>query len=216
MAIESHITYKDIPLQQNPNFDPVFKKFLTQQNFTHIFEVGTGKGGFTLFLRDILPNAKILTYDVEYRLTYETLKQNNIDIRLGNIFDENINNTDWDICYKQIEADTVNNSPAPKLIDEYAIQFLKEPGKKLILCDGGHKVGEFNCLASLLNPGDFIMAHDYADTYDRYSTFLKGTYWDWCEIEEKYISKASEENNLVFYNQIIFETIAWVCKTKMN
>jgi SAM-dependent methyltransferase len=215
MAIENFISYKDLPLQQSPSFKSVFQDFLPKQNFTHILEIGTGSGGFTLFLRDTLPNAKILTFDISYRDTYQVLKANNVNVRVSQVFNEAINGTDWDICYKKIDADTVNALPVPEIIDNEVIEFLKQPGTKLILCDGGHKVGEFNCLARYLNKGDFIMAHDYADTYDRYDTFLKGRYWDWCEIEEKYIAKSSEENNLVFYNQIVFEPIAWVCKTKL-
>jgi cephalosporin hydroxylase len=216
MAIENFIQYKNVPLQQNPAFEGIFKKFLEQQKFTHILEIGTGSGGFTLFLRDTLPDAKILTFDIEYRPTYEVLKKNNIDVRLGQIFSEDIKNTDYNICYNKVDANTVNNSKVPEVIEQEVKDFLALPGKKLILCDGGHKVGEFNCLSRYLKKGDFIMAHDYADTYDRFMTFLKGKYWDWCEIEEKYIAKASEENSLVFFNQIVFETIAWVCKTKLS
>lgn len=215
MPIQNFINYKGIPLQQSPSYTEIFKNFLTKQQFTHILEIGTGSGGFTMFLRDTLPFTKILTFDIEPKPDHDKLKAKSVDVRISQVFDEAINNTDWDICYKQVDAETINNSVTPKLIDQSVVSFLSEPGKKLILCDGGHKVGEFNCLAPYLKKGDFIMAHDYADTYDRYDTFLKGKYWDWCEIEEKYIAKVSEENNLVFYNQIVFEPIAWVCKTKL-
>ena len=215
MSVANYILYKGIPLQQNPSYEAVFKDFLLKQNFTHILEIGTGEGGFTLFLRDTLPNVKILSYDLVYRAAHESLKQANIDVHIAQAFDKNIDNTDWDICYKQIDVNTVNASPVPELVDSFAKQFLAEPGKKLILCDGGHKVGEFNCLARYLNRSDFIMAHDYAYTYDQFTTSIKDKFWDWCEIEEKYISKSSEENNLVFYNQLVFETVAWVCKTRL-
>jgi len=65
-----------------------------------------------------------------------------------------------------------------------------------------------------LKPGDFIMAHDYADTYDRFCTEIKGKFWDWCEIEEKYIASSVKENGLLQYNPYLFETVAWTCKYK--
>ena len=40
--------------------------------------------------------------------------------------------------------------------------------------------------------------------------------WNWCEIEEKYIEKVSEEYNLVHYNKEIFDKVVWVCKQKMS
>jgi len=214
MAIDNYIFYKGIPLQQNPNYIDIFTSFLKEQRFTHILEIGTGSGGFTLFLKDTLPDAKILTFDVVKRDTYDFLNSNGINARVSDIFSAEVNNTDWNICYNQIDVTTVENLPIPKLLDIETRDFLNEPGKKLILCDGGHKVEEFRCLAPFLNAGDFIMAHDYAESYDKFSTEIKGKIWDWCEIEEKYIDRACKENGLVFYQQPIFELIAWVCKTK--
>jgi hypothetical protein len=215
MAIDNYIFYKGIPLQQNPGYIDVFNSFLNRERFSHILEIGTGEGGFTLYLRDTLPDAKILTYDVVKRSTYDFLIANNINARVANIFSDDINNTDWNICYDQVDAETANNLPPPKLLDIEARQFLNEPGKKLILCDGGHKVGEFKCLAPFLNDGDIIMAHDYVETYDKFTTEVKGKYWDWCEIEEKYIIDACAQNNLQDCNRSIFELVAWVCKRKV-
>jgi len=213
--MDNYITYKGIPLQQNPNTFNVFKAFLEQQNFTHILEIGTGCGGFTLFLKDTLPSAEILTYDVGDRGGYNLLLTTGVRARIGNAFNEDINNIDYDFCGKRVNADEADKIKSPVVTDNELLDFLKQPGKKLILCDGGHKIGEFRCLAEYLTPGDFIMAHDYAESLELFETDIKGKYWDWCEIEEKYITKACKENNLKFYNQNTFKQIGWVCKIKL-
>ena len=85
-----------------------------------------------------------------------------------------------------------------------------------MLCDGGHKIGEFNMIAPFIKVNDFIMAHDYVDTYKNYKENYLNKIWDWCEIEEKYIDQTSKNNNLVHYNKEIFDKVVWVCKQKMS
>lgn len=198
MTITGHTEYKGYTAQQCGNFIEVFTPFLLENKFTHIFEIGTAGGGFTTFLRDTLPESKILSFDVHSQPWYDTIRGYNIDIQIRNIFDENIKK--W--------------GQLPKVIDSQALSFLKETGKKLILCDGGNKIGEFNCLSHYMNVGDFIMAHDYSFSHEYFKENVKNKFWNWCEIEEKYIEHYSKLNNLEHYNKEKFQSIVWVCKTK--
>jgi hypothetical protein len=198
--ITGHTSYKGLTAQQHDTFKEVFTPFLLQQNFSHVFEVGTAGGGLTLFIRDTLPNARILSFDVVYQRWYEDIKKHNVDIQIRNIFSDDIRNI----------------TSVAKVVDEQALKFLGETGKKLILCDGGNKIGEFNCLSYYMNTGDFIMAHDYSRTWEYHREVLKDKVWDWCEIEEKYIEKSSAINNLVPHMTDEFQGIVWVCKTKVS
>lgn len=200
MTITGHTEYKGYTAQQCRNFTEVFTPFLLEHKFTHVLEIGTAGGGFTSFLRDALPEAKILSFDVYYQPWYEKIRANNIDIQIRNIFNDDIRI--W--------------TNVAKVVDPQAIDFLKESGKKLILCDGGNKIGEFNCLSNYMNVGDFIMAHDYAYSHDYFKENVRDKFWNWCEIEEKYIEEHSKLNNLEHYNKDAFQSIVWVCKAKVK
>jgi len=214
IPVDGFFRYKNVPVHQSPDCLDVFRAFLLDKRFTHILEIGTGFGGFAMFLKDTLPEVKLVTYDIERRDSYNLLWNHGVDAKLKQVFSEEINLTDHNICYDQLDVNTVNCYPEAKLVDIEARSFLNEPGRKLIICDGGHKVSEFKCLAAFLKPGDFIMAHDYAESYDKFNTDIRNKYWDWCEIEEKYIEEPSKMYGLEFYQQSVFEKIAWVCKRK--
>lgn len=185
--------YNGIKCSQHHSFAPTFIEFLKDQQFTHILEIGTYHGGFTAFIHDnIEKNTKFWSFDVVNQVEHDTLRQLGIMIFIRNIFNYNMSD----------------------IVDSPTINFLREPGKKLIMCDGGNKIFEFNCLAKYLNVGDFIMAHDYSDSVEYFESDLRGKVWNWCEIVEKDISVASDKCGLEFYNQEEFQKIVWVCKTK--
>lgn len=214
IPVDGFFRYKDVPVHQNPDCLDVFRAFLLKNRFTHILEIGTGFGGFAMFLKDTLPNAKIVTYDIVRRDSYNILSNYGVDAKIRQVFSDEINLTDHTICYSQLDPEKVNCYKEAKLVDIEARDFLAEYGRKLILCDGGHKVSEFKCLASFLRTGDFIMAHDYAESYEKFNSEIRNKYWDWCEVEEKYIAEPSKQYGLEFYNQDVFSKIAWVCKQK--
>ena len=135
--ITGHTGYKGYTAMQHFDFQEVFIKFLQEHEFDRILEIGTASGGMTLFLRDALPNAEVLSYDINEVKWYSEIRQNNIDIRVQNIFDENIH------------SPTI---PA-NITDDYALNFIKNAKKLLVLCDGGNKVAEFNCIAKYLKSG---------------------------------------------------------------
>lgn len=191
-------SYSHYSAQQHDNFQEVFTKFLQEQNFDHILEIGTAGGGFTLYLRDTLPSAEILSYDIYDVKWYDEIRKHNIDIRVQNIFDDHIKNI---------------TTPA-SVIDEYALNYIKNSKKLLVLCDGGNKIGEFKCLSQYLKPGDFIMAHDYCLNTEYFKEHIKGKIWNWCEIAEDHIIESCNKYNLEDYNREEFQSIVWVCKQK--
>lgn len=185
--------YKGVEARQVSIFASIFTPFLEAEKFDYIIEIGTCRGGFTRFLKDASPNSFVISYDI-HKQTGPEYDSSGIDLRVKNIFNQNMS----------------------KVVDDEALWYLSLDKKKLILCDNGHKINEFNCLAKHLKVGDVIMAHDYAPTHEYFVQNLKDKIWNWCEIREDHISKVSEECGLVHYNQEEFQKIVWVCKKKIK
>jgi hypothetical protein len=123
---------------------------------------------------------------------YRHMRDNGIDIRIENIFSEGYS-----------------------IVKEEMIDFIKEDGITIVLCDGGYKIGEFNILSKYIKSGDFIMAHDYSDNTETFNEKVYKKIWNWHEICDDDIKNACEENNLETYNKEIFDNVAWVCKKKI-
>lgn len=192
--------YSKLTAQQHVDFYKVFENFLKDIKPKRVLEIGTAGGGFIMAMRDILnsiglEDTTIKTFEIHDRDWYIRLRENNIEVNLINLFD-----------------DTYMNLSKPELIESY----IKDEGITLVLCDGGHKIGEFNSIAPLIKEGDFIMCHDYIDTWENFQNNFRNKIWDWCEVEEQYIEKVSREQNLVFYNQENFSKIVWCCKKKVS
>jgi cephalosporin hydroxylase len=197
-AVKGCTEYKGYSAQQHDDAFDVFRKFLTDIKPARVLEIGTAGGGFTLFIRDVLneiglQDVPIKSFDVVDPGWYDKIRENNINIIIENCFDQ---------AYINIEK------------PDHLIPFIQQPGTTLVLCDGGHKIGEFNALSPHIKVGDFIMAHDYVDTWENYKENYVDKIWNWCEIEEKYIADISKECNLEFYNKEIFDKVVWVCKRK--
>jgi cephalosporin hydroxylase len=196
--MRGHTEYKGYTAQQRDNFSDIISNFIQDIKPARVLEIGTAGGGFILCVRESLDNiglnyVPIKTFDVVECPYYPNLREKNIEINIENLFDHSYT----------------------KLIKkEKIVPYIQEPGITVVFCDGGHKIGEFNSIAPYLKRGDFILAHDYIDTWENYQNLFKNQIWDWCEVEEKYIEKISTEYNLKFYNQDIFKNIVWVCKIK--
>lgn len=183
--------YKGFRAAQHNNFTVVFQKFLDEQKFGLIIEIGTLNGGLTMFLKDASPNSRLVSYDVKPQPEHPALIEAGVELKIKNIF-----------------------SGDYSVIDQEAIDILSFPVKKLILCDGGHKAAEFNSLSAYIKSGDFIMAHDYSHDYRIYESKIRNKVWNWCELTEQDISGAVSRFSLVDYNKEEFQSIVWVCKTK--
>lgn len=183
--------YKGFRAAQHGNFTTVFQKFLDEQKFDVIIEIGTLNGGLTRFLKDASPNSRLISYDITPQPEHKALIECGVELKIVNIFGE-----------------------AYSVADKEIIEILNSNSKKLILCDGGNKAAEFNSLASFVRKGDFIMAHDYSYDHNLYNEHIAGKVWNWCELVENDISNASANWGLVHYNKDEFQSIVWVCKTK--
>jgi hypothetical protein len=198
--VRGHTGYKGYTAQQVDDFYPTIKKFLEEVRPARILEIGTAGGGFILAVRDILneiglSNVPVKTFDVIESPYYEKLRTHNIEINIENIFDH---------AYVNL------------IKPERIVPYIQEEGTTVVFCDGGHKIGEFNSIAPHIKTGDFILAHDYIDTWENYQTNFKEKIWDWCEVEEKYIVEVSLKEGLEFYNKEEFDKIVWVCKKKVK
>jgi tRNA A58 N-methylase Trm61 len=181
--------------QQNPHAFEVFYNFLEKEKPKRIIEIGTALGGFTMFLKlscnELGLNTEIVTYDINGRHGYKLLREVGVDVRIENIFYED---------YKEVKQDVIN--------------YIQEEGVTAVLCDGGYKIGEFNLLSQFLKKGDFIMAHDYAESEKTFVDKIDKKYWNWLEIQDTDIKESVDRYNLISYNKEDFDKAVWVCKVK--
>ena len=193
---DGYCTYKDkYTAQQHPNAWKTFEDFLLKEKFDLIIEIGTARGGFTEFLYDFEKENglgySLVSFDINDPVnSHIGLMRKGIAIYHINIFDHENKKIDMDKAWP----------------------LLSTPGRKLILCDGGNKISEFNILANYLNTDDVIMAHDYAPNWYVFEESYKNQIWNWCEIEDKDIEEISNINSLAPYNYDAFACVAWVCK----
>ena len=197
--VTGYTTYKGLIAQQHISAFRIFVRFLTEIKPKRVVEIGTGGGGFILFLRDVLDSISledsvVRTYDVVDDNCDQVLRENRIDVRVVNLFHK---------AYSHLEK------------PEEVVPFIQDHGCTLVLCDGMNKVGEFRLLSQCIKPGDYIMAHDYVDSWDRYETEFVDKIWNWCEIEEKDIAECSQRHNLQHCWKNRFEQAVWVCKRKL-
>jgi len=159
-----------------------------------IIEIGTGWGGLSLFLNDLVKQySEIYSFDILDYGSTPILKKEGINYFLENIFNPVVKN--WNkFELNNNRKELFNISP------------------KIIMCDGGHKIGEFNCLADYLSVGDVIMCHDYSIDAVTFETLKV---WNWLEIQYSNIKEACEENNLKPFMQQEFLDVAWGCFIKI-
>jgi len=190
--MDMYSTYKGkYKAQQQFNAWNVFEKFLLEEPFDLIVEIGTAVGGFVEFLYD---------FKAEHSLSYKLMS---FDI-------EDPHSTHNNLISKGININHMN-------IFEYDLQSLiQNHGKVLLLCDGGDKPKEFNTFSAFLKEGDVIMAHDYVPNFAIFGQEFYNKKWDWLEIQDKDIEKCSIANSLIPYNFEAFADVSWVCKIKKS
>jgi tRNA A58 N-methylase Trm61 len=172
----------------------VFPILLKEKTPKRIIEVGTGFGGLTLFLRDILPSTTdIYSFDILKTDYHNALIESNINVRHENIFNDKVK--DWN-CYELNE----------KWVNLFDIS------PKIVICDGGNKKAEFNCIASSLKQGDVIMLHDYSTDKE---SFERLNVWNWLESQYSEIQPFCEKYNLQPFMHEEFLKVAWGCFIKV-
>lgn len=183
--------------QQHHDAFETMENFIKEVQPEKILEVGTAQGGLTAFMysvaKEINPNIEFISLDIYNPAWYDILRADGINIISENVFDW----TNFDITNETVKS------------------FISDTKKKIIFCDGGDKIREFKLLSKYLNPGDFILAHDYVDTQQNFLDNYKGKIWNWHEISEDFIQDACEEYGLVDYKKEIFSKVVWACKVKL-
>lgn len=193
-------SYEGITVMQHKDVFNVLEAMLTQIKPDRILEIGTAAGGLTLFFRHCLDriglsSSPIRTFDIYQSDTHRSFEPySTISVSYENIF-----NKDYNQLIK------------PELVAEY----ISAPGTTLVICDGGNKVTEFNELSKYLKVGDYIMAHDYAESAEVFSNRIVNRIWCWMEINENDIRNACETYNLQPFMKEELQNIVWVCKKKV-
>ena len=179
------IYYKDILTAQLPSTLDFLTKIISENNFETIIEIGSNRGGLTLWLNDNKNlNSKIYSFEIFPEVPL--FKDEDIDgsLIIGDVFSED--------CKQLI------------------ISLLKEKKQCLILCDGGDKIKEFNLFAKFLKRNDVIMLHDYCDDIEEYQTIQKQTGWETpAESNLNSILETIEFNNLEKYNYNLGKQSLW-------
>lgn len=126
----------------------VFKEFLEKEHFERIVEIGTGNGHFTRALAEMF-DGTIFTFDNRIWIDHpggfkgRCYLPENVEEFLENVFDlDVIGFIGW---------------------------IISEPGRVLLLCDGGDKPREMRTFCKYLKVNDVAMAHDLGrDVCDNY------------------------------------------------
>tara|TARA_B100000035_G_C20875091_1_gene497992 strand:+ start:123 stop:746 length:624 start_codon:yes stop_codon:yes gene_type:complete len=199
--------YKGVPTQQATNVHEAFETFFDENTFDYVLEIGTSYGGLSLFLyeQSLKHNFNFITYD------YLDFKNGKWAHRINSL--------------KQAQPETWENSKHlfknQDIFTEESVSELSailKNNKCLLLCDGGDKVREFNLYSEYIQPGSYIMAHDYASDKDYFSKHISGKIWNWHEIQDSDIIEKVNEHNLSKCPQYYdaFRKVVWACFTKEN
>lgn len=193
-------SYNNWMAQQHHNAYEVFYNFLNEVKPKRILEIGTARGGFTQFLSWVSKennlDIHILSYDIfVYRDAnwFEEMANNNVDLRIENVFSND---------YTEVKQEVID--------------YIQQDGTTIVLCDGAEKIKEFNLLSNYLKPGDYILAHDYAETRELFENEIQNKLWNWNEINQEQIVNSCLKNNLEKYNADVFESVVWTCRVKKS
>ena len=119
--------------QQNSHVCPVFEMLFDEERFASVLEVGTGCGGFAMWL---------LSMSAKYSFQFETI---------------DITEPSYIRALKGVfqYQDAMDRRFARSF-------FSSHPGPRLVLLDNGRKIDEFHLYARHALPGDILMTHDFA------------------------------------------------------
>jgi 23S rRNA U2552 (ribose-2'-O)-methylase RlmE/FtsJ len=157
--MEPFYFYKNICLAQTNTIDIFFKKVILENSFSRIIEIGTNRGGLTLWLSDNRPEkCDIYSFDITDEYLMIDPQKENINFIQKNVFSE-----------------------ASQEIHD----LISSEGQTLLLCDGGNKNHEFNVFSESLKSGDIIMCHDFMDDSETYNRIQSEI--NWPSIAESYM-----------------------------
>ena len=186
-----------VRIQQVQGAFEVFERFFELEKFDTVIEIGTGYGGLSMFLhmQSKIHNFEFVTYDIDLN----NRVQNLIELHDGDLpFDFRCED-----CF------------AEKTISD--IEEMLSKNKVLLLCDGGEKAKEINTFANYLQPGSFIMGHDYSPNEDFFNENIKDKVWRSFELQDSQLFEVAWEQGLIkskYYND--FLNVVWLCLKKVD
>lgn len=187
--MEPFFTYKNIVAAQTPTTIPFLLKLFNENTFKTIIEIGTNRGGLSLWISDHKPkDSHFVTLDLwpDY-LKFNPLEEN-VDFRAGD-------------CFTTLH-DTIK-------------QLLQKAGQTLLLCDGGNKNLEFLTFAPFLKKDDVILCHDFVDDMETYKKIQQSIGWPTePESHMSAIKNCVQENNLQPYYFEEAKQCLWGCFKK--
>lgn len=187
--MNGHTLYRNIWLAQIPPTLDFLKKLIDENNFKYIVEIGTNRGGLSIWLNDHKhAGCKFMTLDITSQYLQFSPETEGIDFQLGSCFDTHKNKI---------------------------IEILQQEGQVLLLCDGGNKNIEFNTFAGFLKTNDVIMCHDYIDDAETYSAAQSK--YNWQTPAESSISEIKESVNKFNLQPYLYEDAKnsiWGCFKK--
>lgn len=145
--------YDGIQISQVPSVYYLFSKDWLSK-FDNIVEIGSYNGGLSSYIFDNKKEgASFVSYDIDTTINsiINEKKRFDIDFRIGDCFEEK--------TYNEIK------------------ELIQQPGRTLLICDGGDKTKEFNEFSQYLKKDDIIVLHDYADNESEF--FAIRDYWQW-------------------------------------
>jgi hypothetical protein len=187
--MNGHTLYRDIWLAQVPPTLNFLKKIIKENNFKKIIEIGTNRGGLSIWLNDNKQtDCDFVTFDITSEFLKFSPEKENIKFKIGNCFDS---------AFEEIK------------------NLILSDGQVLLLCDGGDKNAEFNLFSKFLKSDDVIMCHDYVDDFETYLNVQSKYNWQTApESSLTAISSSVSENNLTPYLYEDGKNSIWGCFKK--
>lgn len=189
---------------QSENIYPAFEKLkqnlLEKNNLPkQIIEIGTCRGGFTVFLKKLFSEADVFTFDITKEMPEGLHHSPGVLNNALPIF------KNFNISFE--ECNVFHNIEKIK-------NLIQRDGLTLLFCDGGNKPAEFQIFSQFLKVGDLIFAHDYIDTPENFQENFNGKIWNWHETRESDLSQSCQINNLKPFMQEDFAQAVWACRIK--
>lgn len=208
--------------QQNPAAILALNRLLMAYDFTRIIELGTHTGGLSTLFALYTHGSRhpIDPEDPKEPATLHNLTHHKWP-KTFHTFDNVVRDKNRVELLRDLGAEV---GVVDFLNDQAAIDDIRnligQPGRTLLLCDGGNKKREFELYTSALKSFDFIMGHDWAKDEAAFEANKREGVWNSWELRmmdaeddgPKFgIDKILKENNIqqVFSDE--FDTGAWFC-----
>ncbi len=213
-----HLSFFGFFAQQNPQAFLSFNRLLNAYDFTNIVELGTFGGGFSALFAIYAFNSNRKLTESGGEFDYYAKRANSQHHKNPKKF----YTYDWvtkdseqikfllSLGAEFKQMDTLHNENNINYIGD----IIQKPGRTLLLCDGGNKIGEIHLYSKFLKSGDFIMAHDWAYDDDAFENNKKNDIWFWKEITNEDIKDVLETNSVERIYADEFDNVAWFCGKK--